>query len=166
MIHQRSPSFKQKIHDITTDLIMSFSPDLLLLTSLAGKTVIVTGGANGIGLEVIRKCHANGANVVIADLPSAKDAAEKIILELGNASTMFAPVNIAIWDEVSGLYTSAIHRFGRVDIVVANAGIMESRRFFDFEVDSTGKLQDGGWSRVIDVNLKGTMNSELHSLIL
>ncbi|KAF7544841.1 hypothetical protein G7046_g9701 [Stylonectria norvegica] len=60
---------------------------------------------------------------------------------------------------MQALFAAAVERFGRVDIVVANAGIMESRRFFDFEVDEGGKLREDGAGRVIDVNLKGTMNT-------
>lgn len=146
---------------------MSFTPNFSLSTSLAGKTAIVTGGANGIGLEVIRKYHASGANVVIADLPSAQPAAESAIRSsLGGDDdddaprAMFVPVNITDWDAVNAMFTSAIDKFGRVDIVVANAGIMESREFFDFQTDETGRLiEDESSSRVIDVNLKGTMNS-------
>lgn len=139
---------------------MSISPDTSLFSSVAGKTVIVTGGAHGIGLEAIRQYHANGANVVIADLPSARKAAEDAIDDRGDAShALFVPVDIVAWDEVRALFAAAIERFGCVDIVVANAGIMESRGFFDFQVNAKGDLDDDGSGRVIDVNLKGTMNS-------
>ena len=116
---------------------------------------IVTGGANGIGLEAVRKYHASGANVVIADLPSAQVAADKAIQSLGDDAprAMFVAVNITDWEEVSALFTCAINKFGRVDIVVANAGIMESREFFDFQTDEAGRLMYDGSSRVIDVNL-------------
>lgn len=140
---------------------MSFTPNFSLWTSLAGKTAIVTGGANGIGLEVIRKYHASGANVVIADLPSAQPAAERAIRSLGDDAprAMFVPVNITDWDAVNAMFTSAIDKFRRVDIVVANAGIMESREFFNFQTDEAGRLIEDESSLVIDVNLKGTMNS-------
>ncbi|KAF5681272.1 NAD(P)-binding protein [Fusarium heterosporum] len=145
---------------------MSFTPDQSLLTALVTKTVIVTGGANGIGLEAIRKYHANGANVVIADLPSARSAAEAAIRTLEDDATraLFVPVNIADFDDVAALFTSTIKRFGCVDIVVANAGIMESRKFFDFHMDEEGHLIDDGSSRVIDVNLKGTINTLRHAV--
>lgn len=139
---------------------MSFTPDPALLRTLPGKTAIVTGGANGIGLEVVKQFHAHGANIVIADLPGAQQAAEKAISSLGdNSRALFAPLNITLWEDVRQLFASTKERFGKVDIVVANAGIMETRRFFDFEVDEEGNLKDDGSSRVIDVNLKGTMNS-------
>ena len=140
---------------------MSFTPDPSLLSSLPGKTAIVTGGANGIGLEVIKQYYANGANVVIADLESSRQQAEVAIAALSDASrALFVPVNITIFEDVCQLFKATIEKFGKVDIVIANAGIMESRRFFDFEVDESGELKDDGSGRVIDVNLKGTMNSK------
>lgn len=139
---------------------MSFNLDPSLLQSLPTKTVIVTGGANGIGLEAIKQYYHSGANVVIADLANSRQQAEDAIAALGDPSrALFVPVNITIWEEVQQLFKSAIEKFGRVDIVIANAGIMESRKFFDFEVDESGDLRDDAYGRVIDVNLKGTMNS-------
>ncbi|KAH8733747.1 hypothetical protein BGZ61DRAFT_565910 [Ilyonectria robusta] len=122
---------------------MSFSPDPSLLSGVSGKTAIVTGGANGIGLETIRQYHANGANVVIADLASSRKSAEDAIKSLGDESrALFVPVDIVVWDEVRALFALAIERFRLVDIVVANAGIMESRQFFDFDVNEKGELED------------------------
>lgn len=139
---------------------MSFNLDPSLLQSLPTKTVIVTGGANGIGLEAIKQYHRNGANVVIADLANSRQQAEDAIAALGDPSrALFVPVNITIWEEVQQLFKLAIEKFGRIDIVIANAGIMESRKFFDFEVEENGDLRDDASGRVIDVNLKGTMNS-------
>lgn len=129
---------------------------------LGSKTAIVTGGANGIGAEITRHYISLGANVVIADLPSAKDVAEELIKTLSvSGRAIFVAVNITKWNEMMTLFQQAIQKFGQVDIVVANAGIMETRRFFDFTVDRDGNLEeDTGSQRVIDVNLKGTMNSE------
>lgn len=135
--------------------------DVKPLATLKGKTVIVTGGANGIGLKVVLKFYAQGANVVIADLPSAELAADAAIGSLEDKSRIiFAPLNIISWEDMSRLYQATLERFGRVNIVVANAGIMENRHFFDFVVDEAGELrEDSGSGRVIDVNLKGAMNS-------
>ncbi|CAM1508107.1 Fc.00g049550.m01.CDS01 [Cosmosporella sp. VM-42] len=139
---------------------MSFTPDQSLLSSLPGKTAIVTGGANGIGLELVRQYHSHGANIVIADLPNSRPSAEAAIKTFGDDTrALFVPVNITIWEDVRRLFAAAIERFGKVDIVVANAGIMEERKFFDFDVDENGELRDDGAGRVIDVNLKGTMNT-------
>jgi NAD(P)-dependent dehydrogenase (short-subunit alcohol dehydrogenase family) len=129
------------------------------LLGLSSKTVIVTGGANGIGAETVRCCAAHGAKVVIADLPSSARAAEVLISSLSKHQVVFLPVNICSWDETRELFEQTIQKFGQVDIVAANAGIMESKNFFDFETDEDGELKEPIASyRVLDVNIKGIMN--------
>jgi NAD(P)-dependent dehydrogenase (short-subunit alcohol dehydrogenase family) len=127
---------------------------------LSGRTAIVTGGANGIGAQTVRLLHSHGANVVIADLPSAKDAAEEIVSSLSQSRILFVPTNILVWRDMLDLFEAALKRFGQVDIVIANAGMMESREFFDLETDENGELKEPLEAfKVIDVNLKGTMNT-------
>lgn len=140
------------------------TPVSSLLQNLSGKTVIITGGANGIGLEAVHQCHSHGANVVIADLPGSKAAAEAVIGGLDDPSrAAFFPANVSVWEDLTQLFESTVSRFGKVDVVLANAGIMESRKFFDFEVDETGRLkEDVASTRVVDVNLKGAMNGVYH----
>jgi NAD(P)-dependent dehydrogenase (short-subunit alcohol dehydrogenase family) len=139
----------------------SISLNSSLLQNLVAKTVVITGGANGIGGCTVRHCHLHGANVVIADLPSAHLEAENLIASLSDHSrALFVPVNIAVWAEMQALFSTAVGRYGSVDIVIANAGVMESRDFFDFEIDDEGQLiEDLSVGKVIDVNLKGAMNS-------
>ncbi|KAH6893220.1 hypothetical protein B0T10DRAFT_559220 [Thelonectria olida] len=136
-----------------------------LTADLTGKSVIITGAANGICLETALQYYANGANIAIADLASSQNSAEETIRRLDDPSrALFVPVDITRRDDMGGLFAKTVERFGRVDIVVANAGIMESRRFFDFDVDEKGELKDDGFGRVIDVNLKGTMNTLKHAV--
>ncbi|KAH7392077.1 hypothetical protein DE146DRAFT_129966 [Phaeosphaeria sp. MPI-PUGE-AT-0046c] len=125
------------------------------------KTVIVTGGAGGIGAQTVRAYHSAGCNVVIADLPFAKEAAEQLISELSDSKrAMFHATNIVSWDAMRALFRETKSRFGQVDIVIANAGLMESKGFFDFEEDDGGELKEPMEAyKIIDVNLKGTMNT-------
>ncbi|KAF2267735.1 NAD(P)-binding protein [Lojkania enalia] len=125
------------------------------------KAVVVTGGAGGIGAQTIRTFYANGCDVVIADLPSARDAAENLISSLsGSNRAIYHPTNIIDWSDMKLLFRETRKRFEQVDIVIANAGVMESKGFFDFEEDEHGELKEPiDAYRVIDVNLKGTMNS-------
>jgi NADP-dependent 3-hydroxy acid dehydrogenase YdfG len=99
---------------------------------------------------------------VIADLPFAKDAAEKLISSLLDTKrAMYHPTNIVEWKDMQALFRETKKRFGQVDIVIANAGLMESKAFFDFEEDEQGELKEPTEAyKIIDVNLKGTMNSE------
>lgn len=129
------------------------------LLCLSLKTVIVTGGANGIGAETVRCYASHGAKVVIADLPSAARAAKILISSLSGHQVVFIPVNICDWHETKELFKQTIQKFGQIDVVAANAGIMESKGFFDFETDEDGELKEPfDTYRVVDVNLKGTMN--------
>ncbi|KLP19178.1 NADPH-dependent beta-ketoacyl reductase (rhlG) [Fusarium fujikuroi] len=138
------------------------SDDLCALKNFAGKTVIITGGANGIGAETVRLFNSHGANTVIADLECTRDEAESVIRSLQHpSSALFISVNILLWDEMKALFSQSIRYFGTIDIVVANAGIMESQSLFDVEnVDEQGELHESTEGfRVIDVNLKGTINT-------
>ncbi|KAF2450033.1 NAD(P)-binding protein [Karstenula rhodostoma CBS 690.94] len=130
------------------------------------KTVIVTGGAGGIGAQTIRAFYEKGCNVVIADLPSSKDAAQQLISSLSDPSRAFyCPSNISDWDSMRALFRGAKKKYGQVDIAIANSGMMESRNFFDFEEDEGGELLESRDSqRVLDVNLKGTLNSKSNPL--
>ncbi|KAF2030677.1 NAD(P)-binding protein [Setomelanomma holmii] len=125
------------------------------------KTVIVTGGAGGIGAQTIRSYHVAGCNVVIADLPFAKNAADRVISSLSDPDrAMYHPTNIINWDDMRALFREAKKRFGQVDIVVANAGLMESKGFYEFEEDKQGELEEPTEAyKIIDVNLKGSMNN-------
>ncbi|KAF3036269.1 hypothetical protein E8E12_000136 [Didymella heteroderae] len=132
-----------------------------ILPSGRPKTVIVTGGAGGIGAQTIRTFHAHGCNVVIADLSFAKDAATSLIASLSETSrALFHETDITDWQSMRSLFRTSKERFGQVDIVIANAGLMESRDFFNFEEDENGELKDPKEAhKVIDVNLKGSMNT-------
>ncbi|KAF2628132.1 NAD(P)-binding protein [Macroventuria anomochaeta] len=132
-----------------------------ILPSGRPKTVIVTGGAGGIGAQTIRTFHAHGCNVVIADLPSARGAAESLIASLSDPSrALFHETDITHWEAMRGLFRNTKEKFSQVDIVIANAGLMESRGFFDFEEDDNGELKEPTEAyKIIDVNLKGSMNT-------
>ncbi|EWG41577.1 hypothetical protein FVEG_03663 [Fusarium verticillioides 7600] len=136
--------------------------DLRSLSTLAGKTVIITGGANGIGAETVKLFNSYGANTVIADLERTRAAAESVIRSLQHPSAaLFISVNILVWDEMKALFSQCIQHFSKIDIVIANAGIMENQSLFDIEnVDEQGGIRESieGF-RVIDVNLKGTINT-------
>ena len=87
---------------------------------LQGKTAIVTGGASGFGAGIVRKFIEEGARVLIADLNG--DAAQAHARELGPQALAMA-VDVSRDDEVANLVKSALHSFGRVDVLVNNAGV-------------------------------------------
>ena len=113
---------------------------------LADKIAIVTGGARGIGRATVERLLADGAQVVVADIDEAQLA--RTVGELGAADAVLAvPADVADQGAVVALIDAAVHRFGRLDIMVNNAGIAPVVPFLDVTAETL--------SRVLDVNLKG-----------
>jgi NAD(P)-dependent dehydrogenase (short-subunit alcohol dehydrogenase family) len=141
----------------------SVTLDPLLLGNLSGKTAVVTGAAGGIGVEIVRLFVSNGANVAVADLAHARDAAESLIASLSEPSrAVFIPTNILDWSQITTLFRETKGRFGSIEVVIANAGVMEGEEVVDLNnVGEDGELLEAReYSRVIDINLKGTMSSK------
>ncbi|KAH0845691.1 hypothetical protein AYO21_05902 [Fonsecaea monophora] len=140
----------------------SLANGFLPVQHLVGAVAIVTGGSKGIGAQTVKLLSSLGSNVIIADLACTAGDAEELIASLSHPETaMFFPTNILRWGEMKLLFKRTIENFGRVDIVIANAGIMESESVFDLgAVDSEGELRESteGFG-VLDVNLKGTLNT-------
>ncbi|KAJ5528813.1 Short-chain dehydrogenase/reductase SDR [Penicillium freii] len=137
--------------------------DQSLFSQSAGKTVLITGAARGIGAATAILFNSHGANVVLADLPQLRNSAEEVIkiqIKFPNRA-IFVSTDIVNWAELTSCFEKAIATFGKVDIVIANAGIMESESVLDMNsVDTNGRLLESlEAGRVIDVNLKGTLNS-------
>ena len=112
---------------------------------LAGRTAFITGAARGIGLAVAQAFHAQGAAVVMADRLHKELAEAAAALGEGRADTLCLDVT----DEAAtdAAVAETVERFGRVDIVVPNAGILLLKHTVDIEL--------ADWRRVIDVNLTG-----------
>ena len=116
---------------------------------LAGRTAVVTGGAQGLGLAIARRFVAEGARVVLGDLnPAATGAAAA---ELGGDTVARAVrCDVTSAEQVQGLIDVAVAEFGRLDIMVNNAGITR---------DATmRKMTEDQFDEVIAVHLKGTWN--------
>ncbi|CAI7666556.1 unnamed protein product [Penicillium manginii] len=136
--------------------------DPAILSTATNKTVLITGAARGIGAATAKQFNAHGANVVLADLAQFRSTAEGLIEhDLPDPSrAIFVQGDIVDWIELRECFKKTLERFGGIDIVVANAGIMESRSVLDFEVDEDGELkEDDEAKRVFDVNLRGTLNT-------
>ena len=109
---------------------------------LAGKTAIVTGGASGFGAGIVRKFRAEGAEVMIADLNGA--AAHDMAQATGSLAH---ETDVAKGESVAALAKSALSAWGRIDIVVNNAGITHLPQMME---DVTEEMFD----RVLAVNAK------------
>ncbi len=120
---------------------------------LSGKTAIVTGAGQGIGLATATSLHAAGANLVINFFDDAdgnnKAQAEKVVADFGERA-MAAGADVRKPDELEAMVAAGVKKFGGLDIVVNNAGILRDRSF--------KKMSDTEWSDVIDTNLTGVFN--------
>lgn len=109
---------------------------------LEGRVAIVTGGANGLGEAISRKFAAEGAVVVIADVDQA--AMEQVAGELGVEASQ---CDVSDRSSVQSLVDGVVERHGKLDIMVANAGIANSPSYLEMD----GEF----WDRMIAVNLTG-----------
>lgn len=115
---------------------------------LSGKTAIVTGGASGLGLGMVEGFVAAGARVVIADLD--REGGERAAAANG-AAAEYRYTDVSDPDDVAGLVSFAVERFGGLNIMVNNAAIPGPRSFGLLETDFSA------FDRVMRVNLLGVM---------
>ena len=126
---------------------------------LDSKVAIVTGSGRGIGREIALLLAREGAKVVINDLGSSLDGsgndskvADEVVQEIkafgGDAVANYD--SVADFDSANNIVQTALTAFGRLDIVVNNAGIARDRMIF--------KMSEEEWDAVIAVHLKGTFN--------
>jgi 3-oxoacyl-[acyl-carrier protein] reductase len=122
-----------------------------MLTSIEGRSVIVTGASKGIGKGIARVFASKGACVLVAsrDLSQAEAAAAEIRAGGGIAEAISADVS-KVEDNVR-MAETAMERHGGIDILCCNAGIYPSASLFD--------LAAADWDQVMDTNLKGTFLS-------
>lgn len=115
--------------------------------NLSGKATIVTGGASGIGYAIAERFAAEGARVMIADIDDARGT--KALAGLSKAGeVLFHKTNVALRADIDSLVAAAIAAFGRIDVLVNNAGIVHAADFLD--------LDEADFDRVLGVNLKGS----------
>lgn len=117
----------------------------------AGKTVIVTGAAGGLGRAFALGFGALGANVVVADMNEAGSAETVRLLAEQGAAAVSIPVNVTSKPSTEALAEAALAHFGRIDVLVNNAAIyatLERSSFMDIDPEE--------WDRVMAVNVKGT----------
>ena len=115
--------------------------------SLHGKVAIVTGGNSGIGMSIVLALAEAGANIVIDYVcnPDATEALEKRVVALGDKA-IGVEADVSKVDDLQRLMSSTVAAFGRVDVMVNNAGV-ETRTSV---LDTT----EAEYAKVLDINLK------------
>jgi 3-oxoacyl-[acyl-carrier protein] reductase len=112
---------------------------------LTGKTALVTGSSGGIGGALARALHQQGATVAVSG--TRRDALDQLAGELKERFHVL-PCNLADKDEVEALVPACEQAMGKLDILVANAGITRDNLMV--------QLSDQAWDEVIAINLTGT----------
>ncbi|MET1056627.1 MAG: SDR family oxidoreductase [Pedobacter sp.] len=122
------------------------------MKNLSNKVILVTGGSRGIGAEISGRLAEAGAKVIV-NFANGTDAAEKVVNDIiaagGEAIALQADVSKA--SDVKELFDSSIAHFGRIDVLINNAGIMITKPIKD--------TTDEDFSRQFDINVKGVFNT-------
>ncbi len=119
---------------------------------VAGKVLIVTGGAGGFGRILCEKAAARGARIVCADIDADGLEAMQEALSQSGAESVTVRADVTSMDDMRALAAAAVTRFGRVDVMVNNAGVMP----LAFYRDHADALD--AWERCIDINFKGVLH--------
>jgi 3-oxoacyl-[acyl-carrier protein] reductase len=122
------------------------------MNTLNEKVILVTGASRGIGATIAAKLASEGAKVIV-NYAGSKDAAEQVVNDIkqngGDAIALQADVSKA--SDVKQLFDDAIAHYGRIDVLVNNAGIMITKLLKD--------TTDEDFNRSFDINVKGTFNT-------
>ncbi|MCM3086990.1 3-oxoacyl-ACP reductase FabG [Bhargavaea ginsengi] len=117
---------------------------------LEGKTAIITGGANGIGLAAGRRFAEEGARVILADYDEQAGREAEEQLKADGLDVRFICVNVADRESVDRMVEETLSGSGRIDVLVNNAGITRDATLM--------KMTAEQWQQVLDVNLTGVFN--------
>jgi NADP-dependent 3-hydroxy acid dehydrogenase YdfG len=118
-------------------------------THIAGKVVIITGASSGLGEATARHLSALGASLVLA--ARRKDRLDALVQELkaaGGKAVAFT-TDVTRVEDVNALIQGAVDTFGKVDVLVNNAGLMSIAPMSEGRIDE--------WDRMIDINIKGLL---------
>lgn len=122
------------------------------MSTLNNKVILVTGASRGIGAEIAQQLASAGAKVIV-NYAGGKDAAEQVVASIkdkgGDAIAVQADVSNA--EAVKQLFNQAISHYGKIDVLVNNAGIMITKLIKD--------TTDEDFSRQFDINVRGTFNT-------
>jgi NAD(P)-dependent dehydrogenase (short-subunit alcohol dehydrogenase family) len=119
------------------------------MSSVAGKTVFITGGARGVGAEVARRLHAKGARLVLTDLDEA--ALTELRDQLGAERVHTVVADVRELTAMQDAAAAAVDRFGGIDVVMANAGIAT--------YGSVLQVDPEAFRTLMDVNVVGVFNT-------
>lgn len=119
---------------------------------LQGKTIIITGAGGGFGKVIAEMCAAQGAHIVGVDIDADGLTAVADGITATGGSAVAHVADVTDMDQMKGAAAAAVDRFGAIDVIVNNAGVMPLAFFADHE------RAWEKWHRAIDINIKGVVN--------
>ena len=119
---------------------------------IEGRTVVITGAGGGFGRRVAQKTAARGANVVISDVDEATLAETRDAVAAAGGVAEAVVADVTQRRALAAVAERAVDRFGTLDVMVNNAGVMPLAFYADH-----AEAADA-WDRCIDINFKGVLN--------
>ncbi len=119
-----------------------------MFTSIAGKSLVVTGGSKGIGKGIARVFAAEGAQVLLTGRNAATGDAVVDEITASGGKAAFIEGDVSSWDDMQAMAARAVELHGGIDILCANAGIGPFSNIVDMTLEQ--------WEETVDVNLTGS----------
>ena len=119
---------------------------------VAGKVIVITGAGSGFGRILATMTASLGARVVASDVDADSVQATVAEIEAAGGQALAVPADVTVRGQVEAVVERAVERFGAVDVLVNNAGVMPLAFFADHRAAAEA------WDRAIDINIKGVVN--------
>ena len=117
-----------------------------------GKVVVITGGGRGIGRALAERFGRDGAQIALLDVNAADLAATRAVLEAAGVTARAYEMNVAVEDEVGATMERIVSDFGRLDVLINNAGILRDALLVKAKDGAiVSKMSLAQWQAVIDV---------------
>jgi NAD(P)-dependent dehydrogenase (short-subunit alcohol dehydrogenase family) len=157
--------------------IQPVNPDQAFPGRFAGRTLLITGGARGIGRATAQRAAREGANVVVADYLQAEGRQTLADIQAAGGRAIFVPVDVRRNDDCQRMVDEAVAAFGGLDGVVNGAGVMDGvppadavdlQRQRGLVFAPIHEACDDYWDRVMDINIGGlfkAMRSQLRQML-
>ncbi|MWV42754.1 SDR family NAD(P)-dependent oxidoreductase [Paenibacillus sp. HJL G12] len=118
------------------------------MANIEGKVVIIMGASSGIGEATTRKLAYEGAKIVIA--ARREDRLQDLVESLPNANISYAVADVTNTEEVQAVIDLAVQKYGRVDVLYNNAGVMPTASLSETRFEE--------WRQMLDINIMGVLN--------
>ncbi|MBI4776309.1 MAG: SDR family oxidoreductase [Deltaproteobacteria bacterium] len=115
---------------------------------LSNKVAFITGAGSGIGREIALHFSEHGAKIVIAEIVEERGRETASLIEKKGGEALFVRIDVSSVESIEAGVKQALERFGKIDVLVNNAGILEYLPFL--------QIKEKNWDRLMNINLKGT----------